>query len=284
MSKYDISKTLFVSDLDGTLLRSDGKLMPETVEAVGRLVSKGVKFTYATARSYHTAMQAAGKLLIELPVILHNGVFIRDMKSGEYLVKKLLPHPEFVRSVFEEHGLSPFVYSADGDRQMYTYLPDRIPLESAAYQATRVNDPRDNPITDESKLWQGDVFYTLCITNDERAGRIYEKLRADYNCLYGEDYYSRDKWLEVYSKEASKASAVLNLRDILGCEKVVVFGDGANDIAMFEAADEAYAVSGAVEELKERATAVIGSNDDNAVVRWIYENVFLGKLQFIASR
>ena len=273
MSKYDLSKTLFVSDLDGTLLRSDGSLSAETAEAVGRLVSNGVKFTFATARSYHTAMQAVGELPIELPVILHNGVFIRDMKSGEYTVKNLLPSPDFVKETFEEYGLSPFVYSADGDKQVYTYLPDKIPPESAAFQATRVNDPRDNPVTDEAKLWMGDIFYVLCISNDERAGKICEKLRPYYNCLYGEDYYSNDKWLEIYSKEASKANAVLQLRDLLGCNKTVVFGDGANDIAMFEAADEAYAVSGAVDALKEKATAVIGHNDDGAVVKWIEENI-----------
>ena len=273
MSKYDLSKTLFVSDLDGTLLRSDGRLMPETAEAIGRLTAKGVKFTYATARSYHTAMQAAGELPLELPVILHNGVFIRDMQTGEYVAKNLLPNPAAVRLAFEEHGLSPFVYSVRGERQVYTYLPDRIPPESAAYQATRVNDPRDNPIRDESSLWDGDIFYALCISNDDRARLIYERLCSDYNCLYAEDYYSRDKWLEVYSKEASKASAVIQLRDLLGCEKTVVFGDGANDIAMFGAADEAYAVSGAVDGLKSRATAVIGSNDDNAVVKWLAANV-----------
>ena len=217
MSKYDISKTLFVSDLDGTLLRSDGILGNETAEAVNRLVSRGVKFTFATARSYHTAMQAVSALKLELPVILHNGVFMSDFKSGKYIRKNLLPDPVRVRDVFADCELSPFVYSATEEKQIYTYLPNRIPPESAAFQATRVDDPRDNPIGDETHLWDGEIFYVLCISNDERAKRIYEALRGDYNCLYGADYYSRDKGLEVYSKEASKANAVLQLRDMLGC-------------------------------------------------------------------
>jgi len=273
MNKYDLSKTLFVSDLDGTLLRSDGTLAKETADAVNSLVSRGVKFTFATARSYHTAMQAVSELSLELPVILHNGVFMCDFASGKYIRKNLLPNPLLVRDVFCKHGLSPFVYSANGEKQIYTYLPHRIPPESAAFQATRVNDPRDNPITDEAHLWDGDIFYVLCIANDERAKRIYEALRVGYNCLYGEDYYSRDKWLEIYSKEASKANAVLQLRDMLGCERIVVFGDGINDSAMFKTADEAYAVYGAVDELKAHATAVIGSNDDSAVVKWIEANI-----------
>ncbi len=273
MSKYDLTKTLFVSDLDGTLLRSDGTLAKETADAVNRLISRGVRFTFATARSYHTAMQEVSALKLELPVILHNGVFMSDFKTGRYIRKNLLPDPMRIRDAFAEYGLSPFVYSASEDKQIYSYLPHLIPPESAAFQATRINDPRDNPITDESKLWDGDVFYALCISNDSRAELIYEKLRGDYNCLYGEDYYSCDKWLEIYSKEASKANAVLQLRDMLSCEKTVVFGDGANDIPMFEAADEAYAVSGAVEALKAHATAVIESNDSDAVVRYIEANI-----------
>ncbi len=34
----------------------------------------------------------------------------------------------------------------------------------------------------------------------------------------------------------------------LGCEKVVAFGDGKNDIDMFELADEGYAVENAHED------------------------------------
>ena len=95
-----------------------------------------------------------------------------------------------------------------------------------------------------------------------------------YSCLLGQDYYSGDYWLELNSPRATKAAAVLQLRDMLGCERVVVFGDGHNDISMFEAADEGYAVAGAADALKAIATAVIGSNDENGVVRWLRENVF----------
>ena len=42
---------------------------------------------------------------------------------------------------------------------------------------------------------------------------------------------------------------------------------------MFRFADESYAVSNAVEELKEAATAVIGSNDEDGVAKWLLEHV-----------
>ena len=72
--------------------------------------------------------------------------------------------------------------------------------------------------------------------------------------------------------EASKANAIQQLRSMLQCDRVIAFGDGKNDIDMFEIADEGYAVSNAHESLKEKATGIIGSNDDDSVAKWLEEN------------
>ena len=56
------------------------------------------------------------------------------------------------------------------------------------------------------------------------------------------------------------------------CDKVVVFGDGKNDVDMFALADEAYAVENAVSELKGLATAVIDSNNNDGVAKWLKNN------------
>lgn len=72
--------------------------------------------------------------------------------------------------------------------------------------------------------------------------------------------------------EVSKAHAITQLKNLLGCDRLVVFGDGENDRDMFEIADEAYAVENAVAGLKNRATAVIGSNDSDGVARWLEEH------------
>ena len=72
--------------------------------------------------------------------------------------------------------------------------------------------------------------------------------------------------------EASKANAIKQLQGMLDCEKLVVFGDGKNDIDMFQIADESYAVANAHEELKLYATKVIPSNDEDGVAKWLEEN------------
>jgi len=53
---------------------------------------------------------------------------------------------------------------------------------------------------------------------------------------------------------------------------VVGFGDNLNDLPMFDACDECYAVANAKSEVKEKSTAIIGGNDGDGVVKWMEEN------------
>ena len=87
--------------------------------------------------------------------------------------------------------------------------------------------------------------------------------------MFQVDLYTREQWLEIMPKAASKASAALWLKSSLGCGRLVVFGDGENDVDLFEAADEAYAVANAADVLKAVATGVIGANDEDGVARWL---------------
>lgn len=62
----------------------------------------------------------------------------------------------------------------------------------------------------------------------------------------------------------------MQLKDYLGVDYIVAFGDGKNDTEMFEIADEAYAVENAVDELKAIATGIIESNDSDGVAKWLW--------------
>ena len=68
------------------------------------------------------------------------------------------------------------------------------------------------------------------------------------------------------------ANAARRLKELLGCERVVAFGDAINDLPMFEISDACYAVENAVEELKAAADGVIGSNENDGVAKWLLEH------------
>ena len=75
-------KTLYVTDLDGTLLRTDDTVSPFTINTVNGLVDKGMLFTYATARSLVSASVVTKGLSARIPVIAYNGAFIYNAETG----------------------------------------------------------------------------------------------------------------------------------------------------------------------------------------------------------
>ena len=62
-------KTLYVTDLDGTLMRNDEKLSAYTVRTINELVRQGLAFTYATARSIESARTITAGLQLTIPAI-----------------------------------------------------------------------------------------------------------------------------------------------------------------------------------------------------------------------
>ena len=80
-------KTLYVSDLDGTLLRTNQKTSDFTNKIINELVEEGLLFSYATARSYNTSHKVTEGMTADFPLIVYNGVFVRDNASGEMLLK-----------------------------------------------------------------------------------------------------------------------------------------------------------------------------------------------------
>ena len=78
-----MSKTLYISDLDGTLLGSNQRISEKSSRIINSLVERDMIFSYATARSVHTAKNAAKGLTAKIPLIVYNGAFIVDNMTLE---------------------------------------------------------------------------------------------------------------------------------------------------------------------------------------------------------
>lgn len=268
-------RTLYISDLDGTLLRSDQKTSGYTNETINRLVAQGMLFSYATARSYQTAHRVTAGLTAAFPLIVYNGAFIRDNASGALLLKNFFEKDAAEALVREllSRDIFPLVYGFVGEEEKFSYLPERINRPTGDFVNSRNpggrRDPRDRPVESIDRLLDGEIFYLVCIDAPDKLRPFYDKYREVFHCVYQKDLYSGEQWLEIMPREASKANAARQLAALLRCDAVVAFGDGRNDIDLFEAADQAYAVANAVPELKQIATGVIESNDQDGVARWL---------------
>lgn len=271
-------KTLYMSDLDGTLLRSDATLSEYTCQTINDLVGNGLLFSYATARSFITASKVTADIRARIPMAAYNGAFIKDSLTGELLLGNFFA-PEIHETIDDllSHNIYPIVYSLMNGEEKMSFLPEKCSRGMAAFLHTRRGDPRIRLAENESALHDGEIFYITCIDEAEKLLPLYEKYREKQRCLYQQDVYSHEQWLEILPPMASKANAVGQLKEKLGCQRVVVFGDGKNDMDMFSMADEAYAVANAVDELKQMATGVIRSNDEDGVARWLMENAQTGE-------
>lgn len=265
-------RVLYVSDLDGTLLHSDAQISEYTSQVINDLISKGVLFSYATARSPITAAKVTKGLSAQMPIITYNGAVILQNDTYEIMVKNTFSEEE-KREILNEllhNGVYPIVYAYISGVEKFSYVTEKCNQETKEFLLTRKGDVRENPIEPDRDLGKGDVFYFTCIDQYEKLEPLYHRFKDKYHCIFQKDIYSGEQWLEIIPKTVSKANAILQLKEYMDIDYIVAFGDGKNDVEMFELADEAYAVENAVDELKAIATGVIGSNDCDGVARWLY--------------
>ncbi|MBQ7786477.1 MAG: HAD family hydrolase [Clostridia bacterium] len=272
-------RTLYVTDLDGTLLRSDEKTSAFTNRAINELAGKGMLFSYATARSYVTASKVTRGLDARIPLIVYNGALVIDHGTGEIMISNFFG-AQTARAMLQDllaNDIFPIVYAFADSVEKFSYIDARCTWGMREFVNSRRGDRRDNPVNDVQALFEGDIFYFACIDEAEKLAPLYEKYKDACHAVFHRDIYSGAHWLELMPKAASKSNAIRQLKAMLGCDKLVVFGDGKNDIDMFQLADESYAVENAAPELKAVATGVIGSNNEDAVAKWLLDHADAGQ-------
>ena len=263
--------TLYVSDLDGTLLTGDIRITDRTKDIINGLSGR-MHFTVATARSAQSALPLIRGLELSLPLILHNGVLVMDPHRGECLRKQTIRSGTALEIIdaFRSNGINPLVYTyrAEGNRVLYH------PRQSSAqehYIRDRISrgDTRFLECADYSAL--DDIITVVGLDGFDTLDRIKACIESvdGVHIQFSKDLYFDYHWLEITHAEATKLHGVRFLKEYLGAQRVVCFGDHLNDLGLFEASDYRIAVANAVPELKERADLVIGGNNENAVAEYL---------------
>ena len=270
-------KTLYVSDLDGTLLTSDMNISENSLKIINTLIDEGMLFTYATARSISSASIVAKGLSTKHPIIAYNGAFIVEPDTRKILAKEDFSRAqiEAVMDILSRNHISPLVYSFVDGKERVSWIPNEENEGKRHYIDSRKGDKRLRPVAVDEELYKGEVFYFTCIGEKEELEPVYQTLKdnENYTCTFQPEIYREEYWLEIMPRKATKANAILKLKELLDCNRIVSFGDAINDIPMFRISDECYAVENAVEELKKMATAVIESNNNDGVAKWLNAHV-----------
>ena len=230
-------KTLYLSDLDGTLLRPDVRVSPYTAEVINRFVRSGGNFSYATARSLVTSSKVTAGLDTEFPVITYNGAFIINNATKEILLSNFFSAEDaaYVHDELTRHGVFPITYSYIKGRERFSFIESKVTKAMRYFLDSRIGDIRRREAINTDELYCGDMFYFSCMGDEEVLRPINEVFKSDgrYHCIYQKDIYSGEQWCEILPAKATKANAALQLKELLGCERIVSFGDGRHDISLF---------------------------------------------------
>lgn len=270
-------RRLFVSDLDGTLLNSDAQISDETLQIINEGIERGLNFTISTARTPTTALKIIEKLNLCLPVMMMNGVLVYDILSGRYIKKEAMDTNIIMvlLGLVKVKGLSCFLYGLDNNQFVAYY--DSVESTSLNYfrnERIMKYDKKFTEVEDLSLVAGKDIIYCMLREPKEQLEELYRELsvvkgvKAEfYPDIYSDNYYM----LEIYSDRASKKEAVDYLRGAGKYESIVGFGDNLNDKALQEACDYFYAVANAHPQIQDLADAVIPSNDEDGVARFIQQ-------------
>lgn len=271
-----IMKTLFVTDLDGTLLTKYERISEYSLEKINALVSRGLLFTYATARSVRSAERATQGLIHNIPSVLYNGALIYDQNTDRTLYASYFDDDgkRYVLHVLRSFGICPFIFGAVPGSEQVKWIPERASEGMKRYLSRREGDGRFVPVHNDDDLLDGYVFYFKCIGPSDQIGAAWNVLKYDprFVCIYHQEMYQNDFWMEISTRGANKAKGVVFLKNYLNCDRVVCFGDTSNDSDMFDVCDEKYAVMNADSWLKEKATGVIGYCEEDGVAKWLAEH------------
>jgi Cof subfamily protein (haloacid dehalogenase superfamily) len=278
VSNEQCGPTLYVSDLDGTLLGEDSQLSAVTVATLNRIIGElGGLFTVATARTPATVVPLMQQVHARLPFIVIGGSAMWNPVSMSYEHTRGIDDMTVnaVADVFDRRGAHPFIYRRHGKNLLHTHHYGPLSPQEERFIAERQHLPLKQFFLDDRDFRHSDDEALLIFSMNKYAvlKSIADDLRTSVpTCsvmVYHDIFDESEGFLEIFSAGTSKAAAIRDLARQLGAGRVVVFGDNRNDIAMMQAADFSVAVDNAFTEVKAVASEVIGPNTADSVARWI---------------
>lgn len=266
-------------DVDGTLLDSQGQLLPDNRVAIHDAVAAGVHVALVTGRSFPFARPVADTLPPSISLIVSNGAVERGL-DGSTLARRLLRRSvarDVLNATLPHRDNAALIFDRDVERQVifetmdwehpgrrrywsrnHAHIAQAVPLEDALTEdpiQVMFNGSVESmrPLADalRQQMWSGrDRVYSVLVT----------------------EYESRDFTLvDVTSPDATKGRALAWRAEQLGLtrDEVMAIGDNFNDLEMLEYAGTPVVMGNAVDPLKARGWHVTGHQNDAGVAQAI---------------
>jgi len=251
---------LVASDLDGTLVRSDGTVSPRTVAVLARVEEAGVPFVMVTGRPPRWMAEVSRQTGHRGIAVCANGAVVYDLHTEQVVQSSLLEQDVATEVATALRAALPDIAFAVerpdlGFGHEQTYVP-----------SWEQPDHRPMPV---EQLVSGGVVKLLARHRGLGSDALLAAARDAVGDRATLTHSSNDGLLEVSAAGISKATglAVLARQHGVAPGQVVAFGDMPNDLPMLAWAGRAVAVANAHAEVLAVADEITGRNDDDGVAQ-----------------
>ena len=251
---------LVASDLDGTLVRSDGSVALRTVAVLSRVEEAGVPFVMVTGRPPRWMAEISRQTGPRGLAVCANGAVVYDLHTEQVVESSLLAEADAAAVAAALREVLPGIAFAVerpelGFGHEHSYVPSW-------------EQPDHRPLPVE-ELVTGGVVKLLARHPELSSDDLLAAAREAVGDTATLTHSSNDGLLEVSAKGISKATglAALARERGVGAEAVVAFGDMPNDLPMLAWAGLGVAVANAHPSVLAAADEVTGRNDEDGVAQ-----------------
>lgn len=250
---------MIVTDLDGTLLRSDKTISERTLRSLEKCRAQGIFICAATARSENSARKYLNMLVPDI-IISNGGASARCF--GEIIYESML-EPKTVQGIiamcklFQPDG----EIAVEADDGYYWNYKEKPPADSDYAYAV---------YSDFAGFDRSAYKITAELESEDDMNRISAEF-PQCECLS----FTGEIWRRFANKSADKVTALKKISERLGinAENIASFGDDFNDIGMLKYCGTGIAMGNAVEEAKRAAGVICGTNDNDGLAEFIELNI-----------
>lgn len=286
-------KILF-SDLDGTLLTDDKRILPVDMDAIDRMLSQGHKFLMTTGRPLTSVKQLAEKFGFLKPgffLVSFNGGLIYDCGSGESILTRNISVDDAKFIMDEAHRCGFHAHTYSGDLVVSEYETEQLKtycrLMNMDYLV--VGDIRDyyrqtcndasalSPTAPINVVIKPPIKVNVITPMDHSSLLDFrtEMRKTTEGRLF--DVFSKPEMLEFSDLKTNKGEAVRFMADYykVPIDDTIAVGDEENDCPMIEAAGVGVAMANASEAAKSCADYITQVDNNHGGIAEVIEKFVL---------
>ncbi|MEK6284875.1 MAG: HAD family hydrolase [Acidobacteriota bacterium] len=262
---------LVISDIDGTLITSNHEVTDATKAAAAKLYERGIELSLASSRPPRSIVPLADALKLQGPFAAFNGALVVK-RNGEVLARSIISPAIIasVKAIADQFGIGVWLYDdVDWWAPWRDAFVDRE--EHTSGFSARIDGYAERITRDANKLTVVGKPELVAQAEQQVLSELADQVSASK---------SKPRFLDVTSHGIHKGTVVVRLAELLNIptERVAVIGDGPNDVEMFRQAGVSIAMGQGVDEVREAASYLTTSNDDEGWARGI-EQYVLGSYQ-----